>query len=110
MNIRGKYVQYSKVFTSLAGLAYITQVIVTIVLVCTADYAADALIEILKTTTGVMGIIFGCYSGNSAVEKVVTKSTQPPSGTAEASQVKFIQPFPAGVTWKLETVAALAAI
>lgn len=74
MNIRGKYVQYSKVFTSVAGMAYIIQVIITIILVCTADYASDPLIEILKTTTGVMGIVFGCYSGNSAVEKVVAKS------------------------------------
>lgn len=74
MKIRGTYVQFSKVFTSIAGLAYFFQVVVTVVLVCTADYASDALIEILKTTTGVIGVIFGCYSGNSAVEKVVSKS------------------------------------
>ena len=75
MKIRGTYVQYSKVFTSLAGFAYFCQVVATIVLVCTAEYASDALIEILKTTTGVMGVVFGCYTGNSAVEKVVTKTT-----------------------------------
>lgn len=80
MNIRGSYVQYSKVFTSLVGLAYFAQVVATIILVCTADYASDALIEILKTTTGVMGVVFGCYSGNSAVEKVVTKSSTKTTG------------------------------
>lgn len=74
MNIRGTYIQFSKVFTSLAGLAYFVQVVATIILVCMADYAAESLIEILKTTTGVVGVIFGCYSGNSAVEKVVSKS------------------------------------
>lgn len=72
MHIRGHYVQYSKVFTSLAGLAYFIQVVATIVLVCTVHDVSDALIDILKTTTGVMGIVFGCYTGNSAVEKVVT--------------------------------------
>lgn len=72
MKIRGQYVQYSKLFTSLAGLAYFIQVVITIILVCTNIESSDALVEILKTTTGVMGVVFGCYTGNSAVEKVVT--------------------------------------
>lgn len=69
------HVQYSKIFTSAAGIAYSAQVIATIVLVCLFPYQADALIDILGTTTGLIGLIFGCYSGNSAVEKyVVNKS------------------------------------
>lgn len=73
--------QYSKVFTALVGLAYFAQVVATIVLVCTSIESSDALIEILKTTTGVMGVVFGCYTGNSAVEKVVTNKAPATNAT-----------------------------
>lgn len=76
MEVNGKYIQYSKVFTGIAGVAYLIQVIAMIVLVCLCNYAADALLEILGTTTGLVGVIYGCYTGNSATEKVIrSKST-----------------------------------
>lgn len=78
MRIGDTYIQYSKIITSLAALAYAAQVSITIVLACNVPEASDALIEILKTTTGLFGLIFGCYTGNSVVEKVNTakKSTE----------------------------------
>lgn len=66
-----RYVQYSKKFTGVAGVAYLIQVIATIVLVCVYSHASSALLDILGTTTGLVGLIFGCYTGNSAVEKYV---------------------------------------
>jgi len=69
MEIGGKYVQYSKLFVGIAGVAYLMQVVATIVLVCVFDYASSALLEILGTTTGLIGLFFGCYTGNSATEK-----------------------------------------
>ena len=72
MRIGNTYIQYSKIITSLAALAYAAQVSITIVLACNVPEASDALIEILKTTTGLFGLIFGCYTGNSVVEKVNT--------------------------------------
>lgn len=66
-----KYIQYSKIFTGTAGAAYLIQVAITIVLVCTNNYASSALLEILGTTTGLVGLIFGCYTGNSTVEKYI---------------------------------------
>lgn len=42
---------------------------------CVSD-ASDALIEILGTTTGLIGIIFGCYTGNSAAEKYIRGKSQ----------------------------------
>lgn len=78
MRIGDTYIQYSKIITSLAALAYAAQVSITIVLACNVPEASDTLIEILKTTTGLFGLIFGCYTGNSVVEKVNTakKSTE----------------------------------
>lgn len=70
MKIGEEYVQYSKVFTASVGIAYALQVIATIVLVCIHPDSADYLIEILSTTTGLFGLVFGCYTGNSVVEKV----------------------------------------
>ena len=66
-----RYVQYSKIFAGVAGIAYLIQVTVTIVLVCVYNYAASALLDILGTTTGLVGVIFGCYTGNSTVEKYI---------------------------------------
>lgn len=66
-----KYIQYSKLFTGIAGAAYLIQVTVTIVLVCIYNYAASALLDILGTTTGLVGVIFGCYTGNSTIEKYI---------------------------------------
>lgn len=70
MKIGEEYVQYSKVFTASVGIAYALQVIATIALVCIRPDSADFLIEILSTTTGLFGLVFGCYTGNSVVEKV----------------------------------------
>lgn len=67
--------QYSKLFTAAVGAAYFAQVVTTMVLVCSYSEAASALLDILKTTTGLFGLIFGCYTGNSAVEKVVSKKS-----------------------------------
>lgn len=72
MKILGQYIQYSKIFTSYVGFAYLAQVCLTIFLVYTRPSVASALLEILKTTTGLVGLVFGCYSGNSVVEKYVT--------------------------------------
>lgn len=77
MKIGEQYIQYSKIFTSVAGILYAMQVLATIVMVCLSPESSDALVSVLEVTTGVMGIIFGCYSGNSAVEKVVAKSVSP---------------------------------
>lgn len=66
-----RYVQYSKIFAGVAGIAYLIQVTVTIVLVCMYTHAASALLDILGTTTGLVGLIFGCYTGNSTVEKYI---------------------------------------
>lgn len=74
MKIGEQYIQYSKIFTSVAGILYAVQVLVAIVMVYLSPDSSDALVSVLEVTTGVMGIIFGCYSGNSAVEKVVTRS------------------------------------
>ena len=71
MNTNGKYVQYSKRVVSIAGIAYLIQLIATITLVCIYNYVASALLEILGTTTGLVGVIFGCYTGNSAAEKYI---------------------------------------
>lgn len=71
MNTNGKYVQYSKRVVSIAGIAYLIQLIATITLVCVYNFAASALLEILGTTTGLVGVIFGCYTGNSAAEKYI---------------------------------------
>lgn len=73
MKINGEYVQYSKAFTTVVGLSYLVQVVATIILVCKCEYASSALLEILQTTTGLFGLTFGCYTGNSAVEKYITK-------------------------------------
>lgn len=75
MKIGEQYIQYSKIFTSIAGICYIIQVLATMIMVCCKPESSDSLIAVLETTTGVVGIIFGFYSGNSAVEKVVTKTT-----------------------------------
>lgn len=65
------YVQFSKKFVSIAGVMYLIQVVVTTILVCTNNYAADSLLEILGTTTGFIGLVFGCYTGNSVSEKFI---------------------------------------
>lgn len=76
MKINGAYIQYSKLFVGIAGVTYLIQVIATIVLVCICHYASEALLEILGTTTGLVGLFFGCYTGNSATEKYLnTKIT-----------------------------------
>lgn len=75
MVVSGKYVQYSKRFVGIAGVAYLIQVITTIVLVVVYNYAADALLDILGTTTGFVSVIFGCYTGNSAAEKYIKAKT-----------------------------------
>lgn len=71
MKINGEYVQFSKLFTTVVGLSYFIQVIVTMILVCKCEYASSALLDILKTTTGLCGLTFGCYSGNSVAEKYI---------------------------------------
>lgn len=74
MKINGEYVQFSKLFTTVVGLSYFIQVVVTMILVCKCEYASSALLDILKTTTGLCGLTFGCYSGNSVAEKYIRKS------------------------------------
>ena len=71
MNADGRYIQYSKIFVGIAGIAYLVELVAIIVLVCMCHYAANALLNILSTTTGLVGIIFGCYTGNSAAEKYI---------------------------------------
>lgn len=83
MNTETKYIQYSKLFVSISGIAYLVQVFLTIYLVCTNSCVSSSLIEILGTTTGLVGIIFGCYSGNSAAEKYIRGKTA--TGTQTAS-------------------------
>ena len=87
MRIGEEYVQYSKLFTASVGIAYALQVIATIALVCIRPDAADYLIEILSTTTGLFGLVFGCYTGNSVVEKVNTtrKTVSQITGTQSKS-------------------------
>lgn len=71
-----KYVQFSKIFVGISGVFYLIEVFLIIYLVCSKSYASDALIEILGTTTGLVGIIFGCYTGNSAAEKYIRGKSQ----------------------------------
>ncbi|MCI6374096.1 MAG: hypothetical protein MR821_02225 [Clostridiales bacterium] len=72
MKIGEAYIQYSKIFTAVVGVLYAVQVGATIALVCRRPDAAEYLIDILSTTTGLFGLVFGCYTGNSVVEKVNT--------------------------------------
>ena len=76
MLLNGKYIQYSKLFVGIAGLVYLVQLISTTILVCTCNYAANALLEIFATTTGLVGVFFGCYTGNSAAEKYLNTKNQ----------------------------------
>lgn len=87
LKIGEEYVQYSKLFTASVGIAYALQVIATISLVCIRPDSADFLIEILSTTTGLFGLVFGCYTGNSVVEKVNTtrKTVSQITGTQSKS-------------------------
>ena len=74
--MQGKYVQYSKLFVTVFGLAYIAHVAVTLILICTYPEQAEAFLETLEKTTGLFGIVFSCYTGNSAVEKYVVNKSQ----------------------------------
>lgn len=76
MNMQGKYVQYSKLFVTVFGLAYIAHVAATLILICTYPEQAEAFLETLEKTTGLFGIVFSCYTGNSAVEKYVVNKSQ----------------------------------
>ena len=73
MNLLGQYMQYSKIFTSAFGVAYLLQIASVTVLICLYPDAQDALLELVKTTTGLFGIVFGCYTGNSTMEKYINK-------------------------------------
>ena len=72
MKIGESYVQYSKIFTAAVGLGYATQVIATMTMICLFPEVADYLIEVLGTTTSLFGLIFGCYTSNSVLEKFST--------------------------------------
>lgn len=84
MGTDGKYIQYSKLFVGVAGITYLIQVVSTIVLVCVCNYAASALLEILGTTTGLIGVLFGCYTGNSATEKYLKAKTTTTTATTDS--------------------------
>lgn len=87
MRIGEAYIQYSKIFTAVVGVLYAVQVGATIALVCHCPDAAEYLLDILSTTTGLFGLVFGCYTGNSVVEKVnttrkaVSAAMQPGAGS-----------------------------
>ncbi len=89
MNLLGQYMQYSKLFTTAFGVAYLLQVASVTVLICLYPDAQDALLELVKTTTGLFGIVFGCYTGNSTMEKYINKKALTAAamgGTAQAKQ------------------------
>ena len=87
MNLLGQYMQYSKLFTSAFGLAYLLQVTSTVILVCIFPDAQDALLELLKTTTGLFGVVFGCYTGNSTMEKYINKKALANAAMGKSSEV-----------------------
>ena len=82
MNLRGQYVQFSKIFVTVVAIAYFLQVGVTIFMVCMHPESSSAMVDILEITTGFMVVAFGCYSGNSAVEKVALKNKKNASAGA----------------------------
>lgn len=76
MNLQGQYVQYSKLFVSVFGLAYIVHVAATLILICRYPEQSEAFLQTLEKTTSLFGIVFSCYTGNSAVEKYIVNKSQ----------------------------------
>ena len=71
MRIGESYIQYSKIFTAAVGLGYAIQVIATMTMICLFPEVAEYLLEVL-TTTSLFGLVFGCYTSNSVLEKFST--------------------------------------
>lgn len=88
MNISERYIQYSKIFTSCFGVCYLLHVISTITLLCLFPEQAGYLLDALDTTTGLFGLVFGCYTGNSTVEKYINKKALTAAAMSGTAQVK----------------------
>ena len=69
MNIGDGYVQFTKLLAGAMCIAYIIQIAATFVMICFRMELADPLLALLKNALGFYGLIYGCYAGNSAVEK-----------------------------------------
>ena len=72
MKIGESYIQYSKIFTAAVGLGYAIQVVATMIMICLFPEVAEYLLEVLSTTTSLFGLVFGCYTSNSVLEKFST--------------------------------------
>jgi len=88
VNIAERYIQYSKLFTSCFGVAYLLHVISTVVLICLFPEQAEYLLDALTTTTGLFGLVFGCYTGNSTIEKYINKKALTAAVMGETAQTK----------------------
>lgn len=71
MKIGSDYVQFSKALALCMLLAYIIQIAATFAAICINIDLAEPLLQLMTSALSFYGIVYGCYAGNSAVEKAV---------------------------------------
>ena len=76
MNINGKYVQYSKVFTTSVGVGFALHIIAVMALSCLVPDAGEVMLETLKLTAAIFSMTFFSYTGNSIAEKYISHKSQ----------------------------------
>lgn len=76
MRIGDEHVQFTKLLAIALCAFYVTQTAATFIMICVMMEVADPLLMLMKDTLWLYGLIYGCYAGNSAVEKTFTLKRQ----------------------------------
>lgn len=71
MRLGTDYMQFSKALAIAMLLAYIVQIAATFTAICLNVSLADPLLQLMSSALAFYSIVYGCYAGNSAVEKAV---------------------------------------
>lgn len=71
MKARPDYVQFTKALALVMLVAFVLQIVATFAAICIDNALADPLQQLISSAMSFYGIVYGCYAGNSAIEKAV---------------------------------------
>ena len=84
MKIGTDYLQFTKALALVMLIAYVVQIIATFVAICIEDDLSEPLLQLISSALGFYGVVYGCYAGNSAIEKAVNAAKQREKDTKDS--------------------------
>lgn len=74
MKIGSDYMQFTKALAMAMLISFVIQIVATFVAICIDENLAEPLHDLISSALSFYGIVYGCYAGNSAIEKAVNAS------------------------------------